>query len=49
MKDREDNIEEYGATIINEIIDSFDIDTLSSKLKKTLINKIKGIGVTNTV
>ncbi|PCI28673.1 hypothetical protein COB55_03605 [Candidatus Wolfebacteria bacterium] len=49
MKDREDNIEEYGSTILLEIINSFDIDDLSPQIKKTLINRIKGITVGNTV
>ena len=44
IKDKKDeDIGKYGATILSEIMDSFDVDQISPKLKKVLISKLKGI------
>ena len=46
---KQENIGEYGATILSEIMDSFNIDEISPKVKKILINKIKGISNINNI
>lgn len=43
IKDKKEEIGEYGATILSSIMDSFDVDQISPKVKKILINKLKGI------
>ena len=47
IKNREDEIGDFGATIFNQIIDSLNIDQISSNLKKIIINKLNGITYNN--
>ncbi len=50
IKDKkEENIGDFGATILSEIMDSFNIDEISPKVKKILISKIKGINNINNI
>jgi len=49
LSQHKDEIKKYGATILMEIINSLNIENISSKLKRILINRIKGIEINNTV